>query len=113
MGGRVQLQPADSAGIARVLISHPGKLNALSVAMWHELRAIFDALNTAAAPPRVLLLHLFPPFPYPYGHQRQTSPGYIIPQPPPSRLCQSSLPHVCSRRPSLVTFLRHHGISRH
>jgi enoyl-CoA hydratase len=57
MSGRVLLQPADGAGIARVLISHPGKLNALSVAMWHELRAIFDALNTAAAPPRVLLLH--------------------------------------------------------
>jgi enoyl-CoA hydratase len=57
MSGRVRLQPADAAGIARVLISHPGKLNALSVAMWHELRAIFDALNTAEAPPRVLLLH--------------------------------------------------------
>ena len=57
MGGSVRLQPADAAGIARVLISHPGKLNALSVAMWHELRAIFDALNTAEAPPRVLLLH--------------------------------------------------------
>ena len=57
MGGRVILQPADGAGIARVLISHPGKLNALSVAMWHELRAIFDALNTAEATPRVVLLH--------------------------------------------------------
>jgi enoyl-CoA hydratase len=57
MRGSVRLQPADAAGVARVLISHPGKLNALSVAMWHELRAIFDALNTAAAAPRVLLLH--------------------------------------------------------
>jgi len=57
MSGRVRLQPADGAGVARVQISHPGKLNALSVAMWHELRAIFDALNTAEAPPRVLLLH--------------------------------------------------------
>jgi enoyl-CoA hydratase len=57
MSGSVRLQPADAAGIARLVISHPGKLNALSVAMWHELRAIFDALNTAAAPPRVLLLH--------------------------------------------------------
>jgi enoyl-CoA hydratase/carnithine racemase len=57
MGGRVQLQPADGAGIARVLISHPGKLNALSVAMWHELRAVFDALNTAEAPPRAVLLY--------------------------------------------------------
>jgi enoyl-CoA hydratase len=57
MSGSVRLLAADAAGVARVLISHPGKLNALSVAMWHELRAIFDALNTAAAAPRVLLLH--------------------------------------------------------
>ena len=57
MSGSVRLLAADAAGVARVLISHPGKLNALSVAMWHELRAIFDALNTADAPPRVLLLH--------------------------------------------------------
>lgn len=57
MGGSVRLLAADAAGIARVVISHPGKLNALSVAMWHELRAIFDGLHTAEAPPRVLLLH--------------------------------------------------------
>jgi enoyl-CoA hydratase/carnithine racemase len=56
MAGRVLLQPADGAGIARVRISHPGKLNALSVAMWHELRAAFDTLNTAEAPPRAVLL---------------------------------------------------------
>jgi len=55
--GQVRLQPADAAGVARVCISHPGKLNALSVAMWHELRAIFDGLNTAEATPRVVLLH--------------------------------------------------------
>lgn len=57
MSGSVRLQPADAAGVARVCISHPGKLNALSVAMWHELRAVFDALNTADDPPRVVLLH--------------------------------------------------------
>jgi enoyl-CoA hydratase len=57
MGGSVRLQPADAAGVARVLISHPGKLNALSVAMWHELRGVFDALNRSDAPPRAVLLH--------------------------------------------------------
>ena len=55
--GQVSLLAADAAGVARVIISHPGKLNALSVVMWCELRAIFDALNTAADPPRVVLLH--------------------------------------------------------
>jgi enoyl-CoA hydratase len=55
--GQIRLQPADAGGVARVCISHPGKLNALSVAMWHELRAIFDGLNAADTPPRVVLLH--------------------------------------------------------
>lgn len=54
--GHIRLLPADAAGVARVVLSHPGKLNALSVAMWHELRAIFDGLNSAADGPRVLLL---------------------------------------------------------
>jgi enoyl-CoA hydratase len=56
MAGHVRLLPADAAGVARITLSHPGKLNALSVAMWHELRAIFDGLNAAADAPRVLLL---------------------------------------------------------
>jgi enoyl-CoA hydratase len=56
MSGHVLLLPADAAGVARVVIRNPGKLNALSVAMWHELRAIFDGLNAAADAPRVLLL---------------------------------------------------------
>ncbi len=55
--GQVRLQPADAAGVARVCISHPGKLNALSTAMWHELRAIFDALNKVEDAPRVVLVH--------------------------------------------------------
>jgi enoyl-CoA hydratase len=56
MSGSVRLEATETPGIARVVISHPGKLNALSVAMWHELRAIFDGLNAAAKPPRVLLV---------------------------------------------------------
>jgi enoyl-CoA hydratase/carnithine racemase len=52
----VRLHPADASGVAAVVIEHPGKLNALSVAMWRELRSIFDGLRTAAAAPRALLL---------------------------------------------------------
>ena len=55
MSGQVILLPTDDAGVTRVVIRNPGKLNALSVAMWHELRAIFDGLNAAADTPRVLL----------------------------------------------------------
>jgi enoyl-CoA hydratase/carnithine racemase len=53
----VNLGAADAHGIARICISHPGKLNALSLLMWQELRAIFDGLNAAAQAPRVLILH--------------------------------------------------------
>jgi enoyl-CoA hydratase len=56
MSGSVRALPADGAGVARVIISHPGKLNAISVAMWQELRAAFDSLNTAVDPPRVMLV---------------------------------------------------------
>ncbi|HYD76078.1 enoyl-CoA hydratase/isomerase family protein [Ramlibacter sp.] len=47
MPGQVRL---DSQGpVARVLLSHPGKLNAMSRAMWRELRAVFRQLQTDAA----------------------------------------------------------------
>lgn len=52
---RIELQPADAAGIARVLIRNPAKHNALSVAMWHELRAAFEQLQRAEAT-RVVLV---------------------------------------------------------
>ena len=54
--GSVRLQPADAAGVACVLIANPGKLNALSVGMWRELRAVFDGLRGAAETPRALLI---------------------------------------------------------
>jgi enoyl-CoA hydratase/carnithine racemase len=56
VAGHVTLHATDGAGVARVRISHPGKLNALSVAMWRELRAIFEAVRGATDAPRVLLL---------------------------------------------------------
>ena len=57
MSGQLFLLPTDDAGVACVVIRNPGKLNALSVAMWHALRAIFDGLRAAADTPRVLLLY--------------------------------------------------------
>jgi len=41
--GRVLLQRAE--GVARVTLSHPGRLNAISVAMWRELREAFQELS--------------------------------------------------------------------
>jgi enoyl-CoA hydratase/carnithine racemase len=43
MSGVVSLASAD--GIARVSISHPGKLNAMSRAMWRELREVFRRIQ--------------------------------------------------------------------
>ena len=52
----IRLEPADAAGVATLRISNPGKMNALSLAMWRELRAVFDALRHADAPPRVIVV---------------------------------------------------------
>lgn len=41
--------------IARVTLSHPGKLNAMSRAMWRELRAVFEAIQQDPACRCVLL----------------------------------------------------------
>ena len=46
MTGRVDLQRQGS--LARVTLSHPGKLNAMSRAMWHELRDVFTRLQADA-----------------------------------------------------------------
>jgi enoyl-CoA hydratase len=45
MTGHVRFDAADAAGIARLTLSNPGKLNALSVAMWRELRTHVAKLN--------------------------------------------------------------------
>lgn len=41
MSGEVKVMPQDDAGIVRVQLCHAGKRNAMSVAMWHALRAAF------------------------------------------------------------------------
>lgn len=58
MPGHVHLLPPDARGIARLQFSHPGKLNALSVQMWRDLRALVEGLNAlhADAGPRVVVL---------------------------------------------------------
>jgi len=55
--GAVRLRPADATGVARVILSHPAKMNALSVAMWQQLRAAFVACSAAADRTRVVLVH--------------------------------------------------------
>ena len=52
----IRLEPADAEGIATLRISNPGKMNALSLGMWRELRVVFDALRESDAPPRVVVV---------------------------------------------------------
>lgn len=47
MSGAVSLEIADA--IALVSLSHPGKLNAMSRAMWRELRAVFASVQQNSA----------------------------------------------------------------
>jgi enoyl-CoA hydratase len=56
MTGHVRLEAADAAGIARLTLSNPGKLNALSVAMWRELRTQVANLNAHAGGVRVVIV---------------------------------------------------------
>ncbi|MBI5268945.1 MAG: enoyl-CoA hydratase/isomerase family protein [Burkholderiales bacterium] len=58
MPGHVLLTAPDALGIARLQFSHPGKLNALSVQMWRDLRAILERLNATPPEqaPRVVLV---------------------------------------------------------
>jgi enoyl-CoA hydratase len=58
MTGFVHLLPADDRGIAVLRFAHPGKLNALSVQMWRDLRALVEGLNAlhADAGPRVVIV---------------------------------------------------------
>jgi len=57
LSGRVLFGPADERGVARVCISHPAKLNALSVAMWHELRRGLESLSAPGCEARVVIVH--------------------------------------------------------
>lgn len=54
MSGHIALRQAD--GMATVTLAHAGKLNAMSRAMWRELRAIFIALQADTTCRSVLIL---------------------------------------------------------
>ena len=56
MPGSITLQ--HDAPIARVVLANPGKLNAIDIAMWRELRALFEALQAlpAADAPRAVIV---------------------------------------------------------
>jgi enoyl-CoA hydratase len=56
MSGHVALAAPDANGVARLTLANPGKLNALSVAMWRELRAHFARLNAMPQGVRVLIV---------------------------------------------------------
>lgn len=45
----VHLSPPDAQGIARLVFDHPGKRNALNVAMWRALRGHLATLQASAA----------------------------------------------------------------
>ncbi|WP_454695460.1 enoyl-CoA hydratase/isomerase family protein [Achromobacter aegrifaciens] len=47
VAGRVLLEREDD--LARVTLSHPGRLNAITVGMWHELRDVFTRIADDAA----------------------------------------------------------------
>jgi enoyl-CoA hydratase/carnithine racemase len=55
--GSVERGEADAHGVARLCIRNPGKLNALSVAMWQQLRTAVEELNATPGTVRVLLVH--------------------------------------------------------
>jgi enoyl-CoA hydratase/carnithine racemase len=52
----ILLEPSDADGVATLRISNPGKLNALNLVMWRDLRAAFDAIRNDATPPRVVVV---------------------------------------------------------
>lgn len=57
MSGHVHFHAADERGIARVVIDHPGKLNALNAHMWRVLRGIFERVAAQAdTRPRVIVV---------------------------------------------------------
>lgn len=49
MGGAVRWAEAGATGVARVTLANPGKLNAIDIGMWRELRALFERLQALPA----------------------------------------------------------------
>ena len=56
MTGGVRFDAGSGTGIARVTLAHAGKLNAMSVAMWRELRVHFESLQSLPGTVRVVIV---------------------------------------------------------
>jgi enoyl-CoA hydratase/carnithine racemase len=89
----VRLHAGDAQGIACVELSNPGKLNALSVSMWHQLARHFTQL--AATPTRVIIVR---------GEGGQFAAGGDIEEFPDFRFDESALRdfHEGVVRPALM-----------
>jgi enoyl-CoA hydratase len=98
VSGHVAFTPPDAAGIARLVLCNPGKLNALSVAMWRELRVHLARLNAHAQGVRVLIVA---------GEGGQFASGGDIEEFPQFRFDASSLArfHEEDVRPALQAML--------
>jgi len=48
MPGSIAFEPAGASGVARLTLAHPGKLNAIDIAMWRALRECFVQLQALA-----------------------------------------------------------------
>jgi enoyl-CoA hydratase len=46
MTGTITLHPDAGDGVARIVLANPGKLNAIDIAMWRELRRVFEDLQS-------------------------------------------------------------------
>lgn len=55
MPARVRLGEADGAGVVRVTLHHEGRLNAMTRAMWRELREVFQQIQADTAARCVLV----------------------------------------------------------
>ena len=58
MGGSIGWGDATAAGVARLTLSNPGKLNAIDIGMWRALRALFERLQglPVDAAPRAVIV---------------------------------------------------------
>ena len=98
MSGSVRYTPPDASGIARLTLSNPGKLNALSVAMWRELRMHVARLNVHNDGVRVVVVS---------GESGQFASGGDIEEFPRFRFNASTLArfHEEDVRPALQAML--------
>ena len=56
MGAEVRLDAGSADGTARITLAHAGKMNAMSVAMWRELRVHCEALHALPGAVRVIIV---------------------------------------------------------